>query len=156
MVPPMSLEISIKVPGANGAKLKEMAARLPKAGKLGIKAARSIPLIGPVSGFDVTGVELSDQATERADHHLLTEDSRKNLRELLETFGRDCSRQFIFYAAWSGALPKRETEIELADFLQLVGNNHIGNRVTYRVKQLTHIVKVEQKDPVADGEEAKK
>ncbi len=140
----MGLEISIKVPGANGAKLKEIAAKLPKAGKLGMKTSRAIPFLGPISSFEVTGVNegLSEQATERADHHLLNDETRKNLRELMQSFGASCSAQFVFYAAWSGALPKRETEIELPRFLELVGENHIGNRVTYRVRELTHIVKV--------------
>ncbi len=151
----MSLEISLKVPGADSAKMKSILAKLPKAGKVSLKPTRSIPLVGPINGFEIAGVELADNATERADHHQLTEGSRKDLRETLEAFGRDCSRTFLFYAAWSGALPKRETEIELADFLGLVGNNHIGNRVTYRVKELTHIVKVEKQEP-ADGSEEEK
>lgn len=151
----MGLEISIKVPGASGAKLKELAGKLPKAGKLAFKATRAIPILGPISSFDVTGVELSEKASERADHHLLTDEARKDLRALMDAFAQSCSPQFVIYAAWSGALPKRETEIELADFLELVSNNHIGNRVTYRVRKLTHIVKVEKQEPAADGEEKK-
>ncbi len=150
----MSLEISIKVPGANGAKLKELAAKLPKEGKLGMKAVRAIPLIGPISSFEVTGVELSEKASERADHHLLTDEARKDLRALVDAFSRNCSHQFIFYSAWSGALPKRETEIELPRFVELISENHIGNRVTYRVKELTHIVKVEAQETVDNGEKA--
>jgi len=142
----MGLEISIKVPSANGAKLKEMAAKLPKVGKLGMKITRAIPLLGPISSFEITGVNdgLAEQATERADHHQLNEETRKSLRNLVEAFGSNCSPQFVFYAAWSGALPKRETEIELPRFLELIAENHVGNRVTYRVKELTHIVRVQE------------
>lgn len=139
----MSLEITITVPGAGGAKLKEMAAKLPRAGEMSMKVTRSIPLVGPISGFTVTGAHdsLAEQATERADHHLFTEEGRKSLRDLIEAFAKNCSHQFIFYAAWSGSLPKRETQIELPNLLELIANNHLGNRVTYRVKELTHLVK---------------
>lgn len=145
----MSLELSIKVPGTSGAQLKEMAAKLPKVGKLAIKPTRAIPLVGPINGFLVTGVHegLSEQATERADHHLLNDETRKNLKELMEAFAKSCSHQFIFYAAWSGALPKRETQVDLPNLLELIANNHVGNRVTYRVKELTHLVRRSEEAP---------
>ena len=49
-------------------------------------------------------------------------------------FGKACPL-FTIYAAQAGDLPKRETEVNLSRLLELVGENHIGNRVTYWVRE---------------------
>lgn len=131
----MSLEVTIKVPGADQNRLKTICDKLPSSGKLTLKPRRSFPVFGGIADFQVQGVAdgLSDQASQRGDFHLLNDETRKALAELLKAFGA-LSSIFTVYAAWSGDLPKRETRITLERIVELVETNHLGNRVTYWVK----------------------
>lgn len=132
----MSLEIAIKVPGADSARMKSLHALGLKSGGLELKPRKSIPLFGGISSFLVDGVHngIEAGASERGDHIQLQADTRKALAELLAAFGKACPL-FTIYAAQAGDLPKRETEVNLSRLLELVGENHIGNRVTYWVRE---------------------
>jgi hypothetical protein len=131
----MSLEIIIKLPGADQARLKSISQQLPKAGLLEAKPRRSIPLIGGIADFQIKGVHdgLAENASEKGDHHIFTEETRKSLAEVMKGFGALAS-VFTVYAAWSGDLPKRETTVTLERLVELVNENHLGNRVTYWVR----------------------
>ena len=131
----MSLEVTIKLPGADQARLKTISEKLPSAGKLKMKPRRSFPVFGGIADFQVEGVGegLAENATERGDFHLLNDETRRALAEILKAFGALTSI-FTVYAAQSGDLPKRETRITIERLVELVETNHLGNRVTYWVK----------------------
>ncbi len=131
----MSLELTIKLPGADQNRLKTVAQKLPKAGKLEMKPRKSFPVFGGIADFRVEGVAdgLAPNSSERGDFLQFNEETRKTLAELFRAFGAMAS-VFTVYAAQSGDLPKRETTVTIERLTELVQENHLGNRVTYWVR----------------------
>lgn len=131
----MSLEVIIKLPGADQNRLKTISQSLPKAGKLEVKARRTIPVFGGIADFSISGVHagLDEKSTERGDFHLFTEETRISLAEVFRSFGK-LATVFTVYAAFSGDLPKRETTVTIERLVELVAENQLGSRVTYWVR----------------------
>jgi predicted transcriptional regulator len=148
----MSIEVTIRLPGADQSRLKAIAEKLPRAGKLSMKARRSFPLFGGLADFQVSSVGdgIAENATERGEFVLLNDETKRSLTELLKAFGALTS-VFTIYAAQSGDLPKRETTVTLEKLLELSETNHLGKRVTYWVRPPELTLRAPEQENPAEG-----
>jgi len=150
----MSLQISLEVQGATQPELKAIAAALPKAGKLTMRTQKDSLFFWKLKGFSIEGVGdgLKEGATARNETFPLETEIMRSLGEILASFWKVCPRRFSLYASLSGDLPKRETDIQFSELLELISEGHLGNRVTYRVRpDVKKEVEVAPSPDVAEG-----
>lgn len=131
----MSFRITVEVLGANQSELKSIVPNLPKAGSLALRPYRDGLMFWKTKGFEVDGAEeaLADHATGKSDFWPLKQEAQKNLSELLQAFFKICPRHLILFAAEAGDLPKRESQIKFSEFLELVADGHLANKVSYHL-----------------------
>ncbi|MGZ3742051.1 MAG: hypothetical protein ACXVB9_21935, partial [Bdellovibrionota bacterium] len=87
-------------------------------------------------GFDIEGLEVPDSANPKGENWPLDAANRAALAELLTAFVKVCPRIFSLYSSPGGDLPKRESEVQLAELLEVIQEGSIGHRVLYRIREL--------------------
>jgi hypothetical protein len=132
----MKLPLTIEVLGASQDDLKSLGEKLPKAGSLSMKPFKDSLLFWKWKGFEVIGLEMSDSVNPKADYWPLDEGNRLSLEDLLNTFRQICPRIFTLYSSPAGELPRRETEVQLVELMEMIREGQIGHRVLYRVRDL--------------------
>ena len=132
----MKLPLTLEVLGATQNELKSLGSKLPKAGALEIKPLKDSLLFWRWKGFEITGIEIPDDTNPKSDYWNLNQETRKQLIKLLEDFRQICPRIFSLYSALGGELPKRESDLRMTELLEVLAEGRIGNRVTYRVREL--------------------
>ncbi len=127
--------LSLEILGATQNELKALADRLPKAGALSFRPSKDGLFFWKWKGFQIDGIQDGLEATgPKSEYWVLNPETAKSFAELLREFFRICPRRFSLYAAVSGDLPKRETEVQFDELLELVGERKIASRVKYQVR----------------------
>ncbi|HEY8280715.1 MAG TPA: hypothetical protein VIH99_13885 [Bdellovibrionota bacterium] len=132
----MSLVVSLEIQGATQAELKSWGEKLPKAGDLSMKPTKDGLLFWKWKGFEIAGLDrgLKEGMSGKSENWLFNEPTKKALGELLTAFTQVCPRRFSLYACGDGELPKRESELQLTELLEVVAEGSLGNRVKYWVR----------------------
>lgn len=142
------MNLSIEILGATQDELKSLSEKLPKAGKLSFRPQKDSLLFWKWRGFQVAGVaDGLETANPKSEYWMLDAETTKNLTEILAGFYKISPRRFTLYAAVSGDLPKRETEVQLDELLELIQGKQLGNRVKYQVRPQAVVI------PRATGED---
>jgi hypothetical protein len=132
----MRIPLSLEVIGATQDELKTLATQLPKSGKLTMKPVKDSLLFWKWKGFEVYGLEVPDSVNQKAENWPLDAENRTSLAELLQAFVNVCPRMFSLYSSPGGDLPKRESDVRLAELLEVISEGSLGHRVRYRVREL--------------------
>jgi hypothetical protein len=132
----MRIPLSLEVIGATQDELKALAKKLPTAGKLTMKPFKDSLLFWKWKGFEISGLEMPDSVNQKGENWPLDATNRASLAELLRAFVKTCPRIFTLYSSPGGDLPKRECEMQLAEFLEVIAEGSLGHRVMYRVREL--------------------
>ena len=132
----MIIPLTIEILGATQDELKSLAGKLPKAGALTLRPFKDSLLFWKWKGFEVQGLETADSVNQKADYWPLDGANRKSLEELLKAFRALGPRIFTVYSSPGGELPRRESEVQLAELLEMIAEGQIGHRVLYRVRDL--------------------
>lgn len=144
----MKLPLTIEIPGASQDELKALDGKLPQVGKLSLKATKDSLLFWKRKGFEIVGAEMPDSVNQKADYWPLDELTRRSLGELLVAFGKVCPRIYTLYSSPAGELPRRESDIQRAELLEMIAEGQIGHRVLYRVRELPP--KIQEEAPVSE------
>ena len=118
----MKLPITLEIMGATQDDLKALSTKLPQAGKLSMKPFKDSLLFWKLKGFEIVGVEVPDQVNRKADYWPLSETDRKDLASLFQAFRRICPRIFTIYSSPGGELPRRDSEVQLQELLDMIGD----------------------------------
>jgi hypothetical protein len=145
----MRIPLHLEVIGATQDELKALALKLPTAGKLTIKPVKDSLLFWKWKGFEINGLEMPDSVNQKGENWPLDAANRTALAELLRSFVKVCPRIFTLYSSPGGDLPKRESEVQLAELLEVIGEGSIGHRVMYRVRELPPKI-VDEDEAVSD------
>jgi hypothetical protein len=131
--------VTIEILGATQEELKALGKKLPSSGKLGMRPMKDSLLFWKWKGFQISGVNegLDDNASVKSENWALTPETKQSLKDLLAAFTKICPRRFYLYAAESGDLPRRETEVNHEEILELIAEGHLGNRVKYLARPVT-------------------
>jgi len=132
----MKIPLTIEVLSASQDDLKALSTKLPKAGGLEMRPFKDGLMFWKLKGFEISGVEVPDSVNPKADYWPLDAAARASLTELLKAFRQVCPRIFTVYSSPAAELPRRETEVQLQELLDMIGEGQIGHRVMYRVRDL--------------------
>lgn len=133
----MSVEVTVEILGATQTELKELSQKLPSVGNLGFRPKKDSLLFWKWKGFEITGLKDGiSEPSAKSENFSLDELTRKGLGELLSAFSTACPRIFSLYAAHGADLPRRESEVQLSELLEVVAEGRLGKQVLYRVRQL--------------------
>ena len=132
----MKIPLSLEVLGATQAELKSLQERLPKAGNLSMRPYKDSLMFWKWKGFDIVGLEMLDSVNQKGENWPLDDANRRTLSELLSAFIKVCPRIFSLYSSLGGELPKRESDLQMTELLEVISEGSLGNRVLYRVREL--------------------